>query len=196
MKKFNINQVLCIIIIILLVVLIYKQTIRNEQFYSVDCSKQDIEKLSGTKGDGYRGCQNRTVSGRLCQKWTEQTPHSHSNSSYEHRQSYWRGKTTAQKDGNDYMNPDGEPEGDWCYTTDKNQRWVYEKQKNSRNKLYHGGEPNDWGGHEDCTHLVKWGTGATGTGLNDIGCHYKLPFICEKEVDDPTSLGSNICLDK
>ena len=131
-----------------------------------------------------------------CQKWTEQTPHRHSNSSYEHRQSYWRGKTTAQKDGNDYMNPDGEPEGDWCYTTDKNQRWVYEKQKNSRNKLYHGGEPNDWGGHEDCTHLVKWGPGATGTGLNDIGCHYKLPFICEKEVDDPTSLGSNICLDK
>ena len=127
-----------------------------------------------------------------CQKWDEQTPHRHSNSKT-HKKSYWKNKQTA---GNDYMNPDGEPEGNWCYATDKNQRWVYERQINSRNKLYHGGEPNDWSGGEDCTHLVKWGTGLTGTGLNDIGCHYKLPFICEKEVDDPTSLGSNICLDK
>eukprot|EP01083_Nonionella_stella_P206829 751939_1 len=28
-------------------------------------------------GIGYRGCQNRTVKGFPCQKWTSQTPHSH-----------------------------------------------------------------------------------------------------------------------
>ena len=116
MKKFNINQVLCIIIIILLVVLIYKQTIRNEQFYSVDCSKQDIEKLSGTKGDGYRGCQNRTVSGRLCQKWTEQTPH-------EHRNRPSKRPGTGLGDHNYCRNPGRGGPTIWCYTTDSKERW-------------------------------------------------------------------------
>ncbi|CAD7941011.1 unnamed protein product, partial [Amoebophrya sp. A120] len=28
-------------------------------------------------GATYRGCQTRTITGRLCQKWTAQSPHTH-----------------------------------------------------------------------------------------------------------------------
>ena len=37
------------------------------------------ETISGVKEDGYRGCQNKTISGATCQKWTDQSPHEHSN---------------------------------------------------------------------------------------------------------------------
>ena len=54
----------------------------------------------------------------MCQKWTEQFPHEHT-------------KTPEGYPGNgignhDYCrNPDNEPEGAWCYTTDSNSRWEY-----------------------------------------------------------------------
>ena len=32
------------------------------------------ETLSGTSNEGYRGCQSRTRSGKLCQKWTHNEP--------------------------------------------------------------------------------------------------------------------------
>ena len=54
---------------------------------------------------------------------------------------YWRGKTTAQKDGNDYMNPDGEPEGDWCYTTDKIKDGYTKNKKIQGINYNYGGEP-------------------------------------------------------
>lgn len=37
-----------------------------------------------------------------------------------------------------------------------------------------GGEPNDSGGVEDCTHIADWGGGA----WNDIGCDASLPYVC------------------
>lgn len=66
------------------------------------------ETLSGTKGDGYRGCQSHTTSGAPCQKWTSQTPHSHSSTP-----ANFPGKGLGD---HDYCrNPDGEPTI-WCYT--------------------------------------------------------------------------------
>ncbi|CAK0864635.1 unnamed protein product, partial [Prorocentrum cordatum] len=35
------------------------------------------ETLAGEGGSGYQGCQDRTVSGRLCQRWSAQSPQQH-----------------------------------------------------------------------------------------------------------------------
>jgi len=120
-----------------------------------------------------------------CQKWSKQSPHAHGR---------------AQHNDNIHRNPDNEPGGDWCYTADPNNRWNHNNPK-SQAPLWFAGEPNDWGGGEDCVHLTRWGSKGTpnsksrGIRLNDIVCNYKLPFVCEKEIDEPTSLGSNACLD-
>ena len=37
-----------------------------------------IEECSGYRCTGYRGIQNKTISGRTCQRWDSQSPHSHS----------------------------------------------------------------------------------------------------------------------
>jgi hypothetical protein len=61
----------------------------------------------------YRGDAAVTVSGRTCQRWDSQSPHSHGLTPekypYELEENYCR-------------NPDGEP-GAWCYTTDPDERW-------------------------------------------------------------------------
>ena len=69
-------------------------------------------------GDGqqveYRGLNNKTVSGRVCQRWDSQDPHSHS-----------RTPELNQYSGlerNYCRNPDGESAA-WCYTVDPSKRW-------------------------------------------------------------------------
>jgi integrin beta 3 len=67
-------------------------------------------------GDDYRGCQTKTRTGRTCQNWNKQNPHTHRN-------------TPASKvnygvgDHNYCRNPAGK--GIWCYTTDPSERWDY-----------------------------------------------------------------------
>ena len=61
-------------------------------------------------GSDYDGSVSVTVSGRTCQHWSDQSPHSHGN---------------GDEDENYCRNPDGEPEGVWCYTTDPGKRWEY-----------------------------------------------------------------------
>ena len=76
------------------------------------------ETISGENESGYRGCQTQTITGKTCQKWTSQSPHTHSN-------------TPSNKPGkglgahNYCRNPDGSTNGIWCYTTDPNTRWEY-----------------------------------------------------------------------
>jgi len=65
----------------------------------------------GTLGKNYLGTQDFTVSGKTCQKWSEQSPHGHGQPLRE-RQNYCR-------------NPDNSPKGVWCYTTDPGTRWEY-----------------------------------------------------------------------
>ena len=74
------------------------------------------EGLTG-KGADYRGKQNKTVSGRTCQKWTLQAPHKHSRTP---QNSKFKNKGLG--DHNFCRNPDGEA-SIWCYTTDPKKRW-------------------------------------------------------------------------
>eukprot|EP00931_Biecheleriopsis_adriatica_P119764 TRINITY_DN9495_c0_g1_i2.p1 TRINITY_DN9495_c0_g1~~TRINITY_DN9495_c0_g1_i2.p1 ORF type:complete len:1067 (+),score=138.55 TRINITY_DN9495_c0_g1_i2:87-3287(+) len=64
-------------------------------------------------GDGrdYAGCQTKTRSGRTCQRWDSNVPHSHR----------FRGESSSM---NFCRNPDGEP-SIWCYTTDPKTRWEF-----------------------------------------------------------------------
>ena len=66
--------------------------------------------LKPKPGSDYIGTESKTVSGKSCQMWNEQTPHKHSRPAVSHN--YCR-------------NPDGEPKGVWCYTTDPKTRWEY-----------------------------------------------------------------------
>ncbi|XP_078617279.1 uncharacterized protein LOC144885271 [Branchiostoma floridae x Branchiostoma japonicum] len=69
------------------------------------------------KGSSYRGKVAVTNTGRKCQRWDRQTPHKHTLKPAKYpssglRQNYCR-------------NPDSEPGGVWCYTTDPGKRWEY-----------------------------------------------------------------------
>jgi hypothetical protein len=75
------------------------------------------EKLTGAKGNAYRGKQNKSISGKTCQKWTNQTPHKHGNTPE-------KKKNLGLGDHNYCRNPDGE-KTIWCYTTDKSKRWEF-----------------------------------------------------------------------
>ena len=82
--------------------------------------KEDTKCKEGMtgKGDDYRGCQDRTISGKLCQNWTKDEPHKRSDEA--------KAALAANKfglgDHNYCRNPDG-GKSIWCYTTDKNQRY-------------------------------------------------------------------------
>merc|ERR1719515_382446 len=94
---------------------------------AISCS----ENLSGN-GAGYRGCQDRTTSGKVCQKWSAQNPHKHTQCRSEYQT--MKGKrqrvyceTTADSnkglgDHNLCRNPDGHSTI-WCYTIHKEKRW-------------------------------------------------------------------------
>jgi len=77
------------------------------------------ENLSG-KGYDYRGCQNKTKSGYLCQRWDRDTPHSRNTKS---RKNYKK-KRYGVGNHNYCRNADNSS-GPWCYTTDPKKRWEY-----------------------------------------------------------------------
>ena len=61
-------------------------------------------------GWDYTGMMARTASGKRCQKWNSQSPHSHSQPAWDHN--YCR-------------NPDSAEGGIWCYTEDPSTPWEY-----------------------------------------------------------------------
>nr|XP_034305994.1 plasminogen isoform X2 [Crassostrea gigas] len=66
-------------------------------------------------GKEYVGLKNVTISGKTCQAWSSQYPHKHTLSD----------NKVLRKSRNYCRNPDGEPGGPWCYTTNRNIRWEY-----------------------------------------------------------------------
>ncbi|XP_042306539.1 plasminogen [Sceloporus undulatus] len=70
------------------------------------------------KGEDYRGKIASTISGKTCQEWHLQTPHSHDSFT---PQSHPR----AGLEKNYCRNPDGDINGPWCYTTDPKTAWEY-----------------------------------------------------------------------
>lgn len=67
----------------------------------------------------YRGTIAFTKSGKQCQAWAAQEPHSHKLAP-EEKSGY------GLEGGHNYCrNPDESEEGAWCYTTDPNVRWEY-----------------------------------------------------------------------
>jgi len=68
-------------------------------------------------GASYRGKKATTNSGRICQDWAKQSPHKHKRTP--------KNYPDSDLTSNYCRNPDGEPNGPWCYTTDENKRWEY-----------------------------------------------------------------------
>ena len=69
------------------------------------------EALTGTNGDGYRGCQTKTKKGVTCQKWTSNS----SDEDAENTPTTRPGKGLG--DHNYCRNPDADAGGIWCFTT-------------------------------------------------------------------------------
>merc|ERR1711971_790463 len=76
---------------------------------SVDIGCIDEKDILGKK---YKGGKRTTKSGRTFQHWCSSAPHRH------HQES-------PDLEANFCRNPDNEPDGPWCYTTDPNKRWEY-----------------------------------------------------------------------
>ena len=77
-------------------------------------------------GEDYTGDISVTVNAKTCQRWPDQSPHSHS---YNHP-NYFQDATLA--DASNYcrnpLDPDGVTLSDslpWCYTVDPDDRWEY-----------------------------------------------------------------------
>ncbi|XP_028996559.1 plasminogen isoform X2 [Betta splendens] len=69
-------------------------------------------------GVTYRGPTSITASGVTCQAWSSQTPHQHNSfTPISH--------PDKGLEGNNCRNPDGDVNGPWCYTTDRNKKWEH-----------------------------------------------------------------------
>jgi len=85
------------------------------------CPKSDDDACRETKrGREYKGHTSTTVNGRTCQRWDSQSPNKHKNTNANNYPD-----ATLVAATNYCRNPDNEPNGPWCYTTDKDKRWEY-----------------------------------------------------------------------
>ncbi|KAE8611786.1 hypothetical protein XENTR_v10012601 [Xenopus tropicalis] len=87
---------------------------RNVQ-YDLYQKKDYIRDCVVGHGITYRGTVSKTKNGRTCQHWRLKFPHDHKFSP-----THW-----PELEENYCRNPDSDPEGLWCYTTDKNIRHQY-----------------------------------------------------------------------
>ena len=92
-----------LIFVLLVLILFYKNRFNVERF------SETLEVITGDGAD-YRGEQNKTKSGIICQNWDAQYPHKHTRTPDKY--------PDADLKDNFCRNPDGE-RGIWCYTTDR-----------------------------------------------------------------------------
>ncbi|XP_056150795.1 plasminogen [Lampris incognitus] len=69
-------------------------------------------------GSLYRGPTSITSRGVTCQAWSAQSPHEHPSFTPETH-------PNSGLEGNSCRNPDGDVNGPWCYTTDRDKKWDY-----------------------------------------------------------------------
>jgi hypothetical protein len=75
---------------------------------------ESLDRLTGT----YRGCPRASRSGRQCQRWRDQVPHTHVGYSY--------GAAALDDGTGDFCRkPDDSHASMWCHTTDAGVRWEY-----------------------------------------------------------------------
>merc|ERR1712166_929378 len=86
----------------------------NSEASEASCTSS--EELTGTKGSGYRGCQQKTRGGFTCQDWSLQSPHKHSNTP--------SAKPGKGLEGAYCRNPSNSATI-YCYTTSDKKRWEY-----------------------------------------------------------------------
>jgi len=76
--------------------------------------------LQDSIGINYVGFKNTTWDGLICQRWSRQYPHKHTRTNPDHFPDVTLGEAE-----NYCRNPDREPSGPWCYTTDKNIKYQF-----------------------------------------------------------------------
>jgi len=88
----------------------------GESIITVTCCKKDDPKCLK-----YKGTKSTTSSGKKCQAWNQQWPHTHGVTTYK----YWFWVDTRDFETNYCRNPNmsGQSNGAWCYTMDKNIKW-------------------------------------------------------------------------
>jgi len=91
-------------------------TIATTTTYTLPTLHGCNETMAGKGGSLYRGCKTLTVSGRTCQAWTMQSPHTHVRTPANFPESGLDGTTGYCR------NPDAVGTI-WCYTTDPLKRW-------------------------------------------------------------------------
>ncbi len=94
--------------------------LRSQQRQLQECEGSDPETCGcdSVLQSDYRGDISTTVGGYTCQNWESQTPHRHSRTAANY-------PDKGLGAHNYCRNPDGEPGGAWCYTTDPVKRWGY-----------------------------------------------------------------------
>ena len=73
------------------------------------------------QGPEYSGKVSVTAFGKTCQSWDSQSPHSHT----QDEQVGNFPEKSLENAHNYCRNPNGKPNGPWCYTTDPASRWEY-----------------------------------------------------------------------
>ena len=86
---------------------------RNNLFSHTFLLPETAECKISKRGIEYQGTLSLTKSGRTCQRWDTQTPHSHS-----HTQSYTYPDGSVSGAANYCRNPSNDPLGPWCLTLD------------------------------------------------------------------------------
>ena len=90
----------------------------NIPVFSIKGSYYDCKRTA--RGTEYDGTAAKTVSGKTCQRWDSQSPHAHT------RNNVTKFPEDSLDAASNYCrNPDNEPKGPWCYTTDPAKRWEY-----------------------------------------------------------------------
>jgi hypothetical protein len=82
------------------------------------CKELECDETLEGDGADYIGCQQTTTSGLICQNWEDDWPHSHNFNALSVPDAHLGNH-------NHCRNPDGDPSGIWCYTTDPSTRWEY-----------------------------------------------------------------------